>query len=350
MLSGIGDKGEIEKHNIECIHNLPTVGKNLHDHFMMPLRFNLKQGSNLKTANGDNCEKMPTSIPTLLEFLLYGTGLITTSALDAYLFYNTGVENHHIKKDMVDAQIGLFASAGNGDLYDKNMNVDNIYENYIPESKLNDSSEGFLLIPTVLHPLSRGYVTLNSSNPLDKPLIDQNFLDNYVDVKTLIESSKKAVQIVNEYPLSQYLEDPNPMFPPALIKKYNGVQIDNDQFWEDMIRMHATHVYHPVSTCAMGSVLDSDCKVLGIKNLRVADCSSFPHITSGNTNAPAILIGEIVSDFIKKEYNLNSQLETGRNLEGIITQNGELKNKMALSMGAGIIAAVAGSLYTKSKL
>jgi choline dehydrogenase len=74
--------------------------------------------------------------------------------------------------------------------------------------------------------------------------------------------------------------------------------------WKNHCRDVAATLYHPSSTCAMGAVVDSDLRVIGVEGLRVADASVFPHLTSGNTNAPAIMVGEMASEIIKKHYGL----------------------------------------------
>jgi choline dehydrogenase-like flavoprotein len=66
--------------------------------------------------------------------------------------------------------------------------------------------------------------------------------------------------------------------------------LDKTEVWEQLIRRYATTLYHPSSTCRMGEVVDADLRVIGTKGLRVADASIFPHVTSGNTNAPAIMV------------------------------------------------------------
>jgi len=80
--------------------------------------------------------------------------------------------------------------------------------------------------------------------------------------------------------------------------------VNDDEFWREMVRRYATTLYHPCSTCKMGLVVASDLTVLGVKNLRVADASVFPHEVSGNTNAPSMLIGEKCADFVAAKYGL----------------------------------------------
>jgi choline dehydrogenase len=84
--------------------------------------------------------------------------------------------------------------------------------------------------------------------------------------------------------------------------KGNAIDLYDLESWKERCRQMAATLYHPSSTCAMGKVVDSNLKVKGISGLRVADASVFPHLTSGNTNAPAIMVGEMASDIIKKEY------------------------------------------------
>jgi choline dehydrogenase len=114
------------------------------------------------------------------------------------------------------------------------------------------------------------------------------------DLTTLAQGAIECVKIASK----MGYEDKDIVSEPSIF--FNGVyDLDN---WKEKCRQVAATLYHPSSTCAMGKVVDSNLKVKGIHGLRVADASVFPHLTSGNTNAPAIMVGEMASEIIKNEY------------------------------------------------
>ena len=127
--------------------------------------------------------------------------------------------------------------------------------------------------------------------------IDPNFLSDLRDLKSLIKGAKFTHNILNTPPLKKYK-----------LKEIYGVH-DNlsDLEWEKHIRDRADTIYHPVGTCKMGNdelaVVDNKLKIKGLKNIRVSDASIMPKITSGNTNAPTIMIAEKCSSMIVKEYS-----------------------------------------------
>ena len=140
-----------------------------------------------------------------------------------------------------------------------------------------------------------GTVTLNSSNPLDPPLINPNFLSKNEDMKKMIRGYKEMLAILNEEPLSKYTQNPIDKIPDH-----------SDKEIEKAIRNKSDTVYHPVGTCKMGiddmAVVNPELSVIGLQNLRVVDASIMPQIVSGNTNAPTIMIAEKAADLIINRY------------------------------------------------
>jgi choline dehydrogenase len=172
-------------------------------------------------------------------------------------------------------------------------NFNSIYP--YPPGFLGDSCEGFALIPILLHPRSTGSVELRSSNPLDRPIIHPGYFTDERDLHTFATGMLYCQDILQRMDIGET----KVVFPEHL----SGRAFDMSTCRE-YIRNHASTTYHPTSTCAMGKVIDSRLRVCGVKGLRVADASSFPHIVSGNTNAPCMMLGEMAADFIKEEYVL----------------------------------------------
>ena len=131
-----------------------------------------------------------------------------------------------------------------------------------------------------LNPLSRGSVHINSSSPLDQPIIDPNYLSNMVDKKIAVDSIKLARKIMLQKSMKKY--SPSEYAP--------GEKFQSDEELEKVAGEIGTTIFHPVGTCSMGihkdSVTDPNLKVNGINKLRVVDASVMPTITSGNTNSP----------------------------------------------------------------
>lgn len=165
---------------------------------------------------------------------------------------------------------------------------------YVPAEMLKNDAEGFLMVSILLHPYSKGSITLRSNDYADSPVINANYLDDERDLVTLATGALQCVQ------LAKQMGHHNIVLPEDL----RHLPCDQLDVWKIMTKRYCSTLYHPTTTCAMGIVCDSSLRVKGVQGLRVADASVFPHITSGNTNAPSIMVGEMAADFIKKEYDL----------------------------------------------
>ncbi|KAL1454263.1 hypothetical protein WDU94_010535 [Cyamophila willieti] len=159
-------------------------------------------------------------------------------------------------------------------------------------------------IPMLLRPLSRGRISLRSRNPLDYPRIQPNYFANHRDMLTLIEGVKIILEMSKTRPFRHY----ESRFHNIPFPNCTHIPMYTDTYYECMIRHYSVTIYHPVGTCKMGpesdpeAVVDPRLRVHGIGNLRVIDASIMPTIVSGNTNAPAIMIGEKGSDMIKEDW------------------------------------------------
>ena len=155
---------------------------------------------------------------------------------------------------------------------------------------------GVTLTSCIMNPKSRGDVTLNSSNPLDLPNINPNFLSNQDDIKTLLESVKLARKVIKTKPLSDIILD----------EILPGEKIIDDESLINYCKKMIKTNWHPVGTCKMGNdndrlaVLNSKLQVKGIENLRVFDVSMMPNIVSANTNAPAMAIADNATNIMLK--------------------------------------------------
>jgi choline dehydrogenase len=151
---------------------------------------------------------------------------------------------------------------------------------------------GYTLYPGLLKPRSRGRLSLKSSDPADRPLIDPAYLKDPDDVKRLINAVRIARQIGGSPAFEQWRKR----------EALPGEEVQSDEDLERYVRGSAATYFHPVGTCRMGAgddcVVGADLKVRGAENLRVADASVMPDAPSGNTNAPTMMIGWRAAGFI----------------------------------------------------
>ena len=270
MLSGIGDFSELKKHGIDCLHELKGVGKNLQDHLFYPIC------AKSKTQEGINHYISPLNqLKAAWNYFVNKKGVFCVGPLEGMAFFDLTRSGEkvnfqlHFSPICIDDKYGYDAY----DLYD------------FPKK------DGFTILPTLLHPKSRGTVSLSSSNPKDAPIIQPNFLQEKDDLDQLIRGGKLVFKLMNDEALKKH-------------KLRDGLPInrDSEDFLVDHIKKTLETVYHPVGTCKMGidnmAVVDPLLKVHGISKLRVVDASIMPKIVSGNTNAPVYMIAEKAAEMI----------------------------------------------------
>uniref|UniRef100_UPI0025EE6758 GMC family oxidoreductase n=1 Tax=Algoriphagus sp. TaxID=1872435 RepID=UPI0025EE6758 len=270
MLSGIGDKSELQNFGIQAKINLPGVGKNLQDH----LFFNCSALS--KTQEGFN-HHIPlfAQVKGMIQLFLSQKGAMTCSPLEAVAFFNSKGGKG------VDFQLH-FAP----------MQVGSDYKTDFHDLSTFPTTDGFTILPSLIKPKSKGFVTIQSSDPKAPPLIQPNFLTEKEDWDTLIRGTRKALKILESSAFDPYRK--------TIITPPN----QSEEGIIDHIKKSVETIYHPVGTCKMGSdslaVVNDRLQVHGVRNLRIADASIMPTIVSGNTNAACIMIGERASDLILK--------------------------------------------------
>ena len=270
MTSGVGDSKDLKQHGIKVRHELKGVGKNLQDHLQARPVYKCTSGS----INTDSRNL----------FKLMGMAM-------QYAYNRTG-------------PMAMAASLGTGFLKsDPALDRPDIQFHIQPFSADNPADgphrfSAFTASVLQLRPESTGHIELKSANMEDYPAIHPNYLSTKTDCDTIVRGLKITRQICRTDPVKSMITEE---FSPS-----KDIADDDDAALLDWARSHSTTIYHPTGTCKMGqdkmAVVDERLKVRGIDGLRVADASIMPVITSGNTNAPAIMIGEKAASMILEEY------------------------------------------------
>ena len=269
MLSGIGSGEELQNLGISVLCDLGGVGKNLQDHLQARPIFK----TDLSTINTETSNHAKKALIGL-QYILTQRGPMTMAASLGTGFLRT---EDHLETPDIQFHIQPFSAD-------------------MP-SKGTHKFSAFTASVLQLRPESKGHLTLKSPNYLDHPDIHPNYLSTATDCKTIVKGVQIARKIAEHQPLKKHILEE---YAPG-----SDVPLSDEEGTLDWVRRTAVTIYHPTGTCKMGtdemSVVTPNLKVRGVEGLRVADASIMPCITSGNTNAPAIMIGEKASDLILKE-------------------------------------------------
>ncbi|XP_018396668.1 PREDICTED: glucose dehydrogenase [FAD, quinone]-like [Cyphomyrmex costatus] len=277
--SGIGPREDLNAVGVPVVRDLPGVGKNLHNHVAYALTFTI-----------NDTDTTPLNWATAMEYLLFRDGLMSgTGISEVTAMINTKYADP--REDHPDVQ--LIFGGYLADCAETGM---------VGERK--GANRSIYIIPTILHPKSRGYLRLRNNDPLSKPLIYPKYLTHPDDSAALVEAVKFSIQLTETQALKRYgFElDRTP------VKNCEHLKFGCDAYWECAIRHDTAPENHQAGSCKMGpsddpmAVVDNQLRVRGVRGIRVADTSIMPRVTSGNTNAPAIMIGERAADFIKKTW------------------------------------------------
>lgn len=269
MLSGIGDPDDIQPHGIDVRHEMKGVGKNLQDHLQARPVFK----TDLSTINveTDNFAKQAL---IAIQYALTQTGPMTMAASLGTGFLKTEA---HLETPDIQFHIQPFSADS--------------------PAEGAHSFSAFTASVLQLRPESTGHLTLQSANMEDHPLIYPNYLATDTDCRTIIKGIQIARRIAQFEPLKSHVTEE---YAPG-----KDVPLGDEDAILDWARRTSVTIYHPTGTCKMGvddrSVVDPRLRVHGVSGLRVADASIMPQIVSGNTNAPAIMIGEKASDLVLED-------------------------------------------------
>jgi choline dehydrogenase-like flavoprotein len=173
---------------------------------------------------------------------------------------------------------------------------------------------GFTVNSTFLRPRSRGQLTLRSADPADEPLIDPNYLDDPYDRQQAVESVRIIREVLEQPAISELIDH----------ERLPGPKARTDEEIMAYARQYACCDYHPVGTSKMGqdemAVVDPELRVRGINRLRVVDASIMPVLVSGNTNGPAMMIGEKGADLIRGRPPLQPRIDVVSGRPGTVSR------------------------------
>ncbi|HLH87990.1 MAG TPA: GMC family oxidoreductase N-terminal domain-containing protein [Xanthobacteraceae bacterium] len=260
QLSGIGDAAHLRRLGIAVVADVPAVGANLQDHYQARSIVRLKARRSLN----DDVRNPHKLVAMALDWAIRGRGPLTVGAGQV----GGGAMTRYAGPGRPDIQFNVMP-----------LSVD------MPGEPLHRYS-GFTTSFWQCHPASTGHVRIRSADPFAQPEIAPNYLAADIDRKTTVEGVK-VLRDIHAQPAFRDLWD-SEVLP--------GASVRSDQEILDFVRGHGGTVFHASGTCRMGSddacVVDPDLRVRGVSRLRVADASVMPTITSANTNAPTLMIGE----------------------------------------------------------
>lgn len=266
MLSGIGPAQHLREYGIPVIADRPGVGRNLQDHMELYIQQESTQPITLNSVLNPFSKALIGA-----QWLFFKSGLGATNHFEAAAFVRSraGVDYPDIQYHFIPAAVRY-------------------------DGKAAAKAHGFQAHVGPMRSKSRGSVTLRSPDPGSKPVIRFNYMshpDDWIEFRHCIRLTREIFG--------------QSAFDPYRGKEISpGSQVQSDDDLDAFIRDHAESAYHPCGTCKMGrkddpmSVVDPECRVIGVEGLRIADSSIFPRVTNGNLNAPSIMTGEKAADHI----------------------------------------------------
>ncbi|MDO8324942.1 MAG: choline dehydrogenase [Phenylobacterium sp.] len=270
QLSGVGPGELLRDHGIEVVADLPGVGENLQDHYVMAVTYRLKAG----TVSVNELTKGPRFLGEVLKYAFQRKGLLTLSAAHVAAFCKS-------RPDLAgpDIQFHILPASQN-------------LEKAMSGKMELDGAPGLTIAPCQVRPESRGTIHIKSADPTVYPAIAPNYLSDPLDQEVAVAGLKWGRKIAAQPALAPYID--HEMLP--------GPDFSSDETLLGYARMAGSTIYHPVGTCQMGSgpmaVVDAQLRVRGVEGLRVVDASVMPRLVSGNTNAPTIMIAEKAADMV----------------------------------------------------
>jgi choline dehydrogenase len=268
QISGIGPAGHLQAIGVPVVHDLPGVGANLNDHYVVRISHRVRDTVTInQLARGLRLAR------EVARWATVGDGALTFGVTSAMVFCRSreGLSSP-------DLQL-LFTPASYAQGVFRQL----------------EREPGMTVAVCPVRPESRGTIMAQSPDPLTYPAIRPNYLSAPSDLRVLISGIHHTRKIFAQPAMARY----------SVEETVPGRSVTTDEEFGEFARNAGTNVFHPVGTCKMGTdpmaVVDPRLKVYGIEGLRVIDASVMPAVTTGNTNAPTIMIGEKGADMIRED-------------------------------------------------
>lgn len=264
-LSGIGQAERLQALGIPVLRDAPEVGENLRDHLQARVTFECSRSITIN-------EVLNSKLRTLLmgaNYLMTHNGFMSTPSATVHAQARTRPEQ---TRPEVKIQIHLISG---------------------PDRYTIDPFPGFQIGFFQLRPQSKGWLHIQSRDPMQDPLIEPNYLADDEDIRAMLDALKLSRQVAAQPAMAGYVKQ----------ETRPGVDVRDDAGLLDYIKQCGQTSWHPIGTCRMGSdecsVVDPELRVRGVERLRVIDSSVMPTMPSSNTNAPSIMIGEKGADLLR---------------------------------------------------
>jgi choline dehydrogenase len=268
QISGIGPASHLQALGIPVVHDLPGVGGNLVDHYVIRV---VHRAKGALTVN--EVARWPRVLPEIVRFFATGKGALTFGVTSAQVFCDS-------REGLASPDLQLLFTPGS--------------TNPQKFGQLDDKP-GMSCVVCVVKPDSRGTIMATSPDPFARPAIKPNYLTAHTDELALLGGTRHVRRIFASPALAQH----------SAGEIQPGPDLQSDADLLAYARRAGNTLYHPVGTCRMGedprAVVDSRLRVHGVQGLRVIDASVMPTLTTGNTNAPTIMIGEKGAAMIKED-------------------------------------------------
>ena len=268
-VSGVGQADVLKAAGVPMVHELKGVGENMQDHFMIGCQYRLKP----EFTSLNELSRGPRLVGEVLKYLVSRKGLLSFGVAHTVAFAKTRPELAH-----PDVQLHMMAASMDLEVLAKTQGLQ------------LEREPGMTCNPCQLRPESRGSVHIKSPDATVYPAIRPNYLADPYDQEVAVAELKLVRKVMNQPALAPYLLSPADPFG------------DTDEAMLGYAKVAGATLYHAVGTCKMGhdpmAVVDPELRVIGMEGLRVIDASIMPKISSGNTNAPTIMIAEKAADMI----------------------------------------------------
>jgi choline dehydrogenase len=274
QVSGVGPRAELERHSVHVVHDSPGVGANLQEHITVMQRWH----ANVPTINTLG---PAGALRSVAEYAVRGTGNLAATVFHVQVMHRTDPE---LAGPDVQIAFASFATV-------RETDVDGILK--VQPAK----TDGFLVAAMYLHPRARGRIGLRSADPSDRPVIEHSLIGDPDDFRGILAGMAEGRRIMAEPAMAGLVGE---QFEPE-------ARCTTDADWEQFTRDTVTYGAHPVGTCRMGidddSVVGPDLRVHGVAGLRVIDASVMPTVTTGNTNAPTMMLAEKGADLVLEGWH-----------------------------------------------